>query len=105
MSIYKPQPVSQQPHVTLIRWSVIEVDDKERHFVGRCLESDDGRVSSAIESFDAKAMRGVTRSGRVYQLEGPDAFDLDAAYVWQWWCEVNAVKTTRDVSKEILRGK
>lgn len=105
MGIYKPRCVSQQPHVTLIRWSVIEVDGKGRHFVGRCVESDDGRVSSAIQTFDAKTMRGVTLSGRVYQLEGEHGFDLDAAYVWTLWCDRYGVKTTRDVSTQIVRGK
>lgn len=105
MTIYKPQPVAQQPHVTLIRWSVVETERKERHFVGRCVETDDGRVSSAIQSFDRKTMQGVTHSGRVYRLEGPHGFDRDAAYVWDWWSRANAVQSARDVSEDVLRGE
>lgn len=102
MPIWKTQPVSEQPELTLIRWSVLERETGERHFVGYCIENQEGRVSSAIRAFDADTFFGVTDSGRTYQLYGPAGRDLDALYVWSLWAVVNGVKTTRDVSHELL---
>jgi hypothetical protein len=101
MPVWKAKPVSQQPEVTLVRWSVIETDKAERHFVGYCLEDRWGRVSSAIRQFDQKTLCGVTQSGRVYKLSGPSGYDPDATYVWERWSAINGVRSAHDVSPEI----
>jgi len=55
----------------------------------------EGRVSSPIVTFDKENMRGITRSGRVYQLTeiGP-GFNADADYVLGEWLHRNG--WTRD---------
>ncbi|MEM5366429.1 hypothetical protein V4C53_10330 [Paraburkholderia azotifigens] len=78
----------------------METDKGTRHFVGRDARNFRGRVSSAICGFDKHAMRGQTRSGRVYQLIGPGGFAGVAEYVWTIWCSVNAVKEHCDVTDE-----
>lgn len=105
MSIWKTKSVSQQPEVTLVHWSVMETERHERHFVGYCKENQEGRVSSRIESFDVKAMRGITQSGRVYQLSGPPGYAPDAEHVWFMWARLNRVKTARNVSCELIQQK
>jgi hypothetical protein len=102
MAIWSARPVTEQPHVTLVRWKVYETERNERHFVGYCLEEGIGRVSSAIQSFDPKTGRGVTLSGRVYQLKGSPGFDGDAEYVWNLWSIVNQVQTCQDVTDAIF---
>lgn len=104
MTVWNTRPVSEQPHVTLIQWSILETEKQERHFCGYCVENAEGRVSSAIRTFDPAIMRGITRSGRCYALDGPPGFNLAAAYVWDVWCRVNRVKRARDVTDEIVRS-
>jgi hypothetical protein len=103
MPFWKIQDVTQQPNLTLVDWRVIETNKEERHFIGLCPECVGGRVSTAIQSFDQKSMRGLTRSGRVYQLVGPPGMDPDAIYVLNAWLEVNQVEMTKDVTEELLQ--
>lgn len=101
MPIWKTLLVTDPPHLTLIWWRIFETERGERHFVGYCLENEEGCVSSAIERFDAATGRGITRSGRVYELDGPASQDLDAEYVWAVWAGLNQVQSFRDVTGEI----
>ena len=50
------------------------------NFAGR-----EGRVSSPIVTFDAATMRGITHTGRVYELKGPPGLNMDAEYVLDRW--------------------
>lgn len=101
MPIWTTIPVTEQSALTLMHWRIFETDDNERHFVGYCLENREGRVSSAIEHFDAETGRGVTEFGRVYQLRGNPGVDGDAAYVWQNWVQIFDVQSFRDVTNEV----
>lgn len=90
-SVWTPRPIEEEPEITLTSWRVIELpatDDHpaSRHFVGRHYPYG-GRVSSAIVEFDAEAMRGVTRSGRVYALLGGPGVDRDGEYVLGVWLD------------------
>ena len=49
----------------------------------------------------AETSRGITRSGRVYQLGGPASHDPDADCVWAVWARLNQVPWFRDVTGEI----
>jgi hypothetical protein len=62
--------VEEKPSVALVMWKIFEVDEETRHFVGADSSDFTGRVSSAVVAFDASTMRGVTQSGRVYELQG-----------------------------------
>lgn len=100
MPIWKPTSVEVEPVTSLVRWQVIEVDGKGRHFVGHAIGHFGGRASSAIQEFDPTTRQGRTRSGRVYKLIGPPGIDGDAQYVWAQWCRINAVESERNVSME-----
>ncbi len=102
MPIWPVASVEEQPHLTLRHWRVIETELRERHFVGYCLENREGRVSSAIVSFDAKTRAGITLSGRRYVLAGGPGFDGDAELVWNFWATYNHVTEARDVTTEYI---
>lgn len=72
------------------------------HFMGRNLADWCGAVSSKIVSFDPETMRGVTRSGRVYQLIGLPGYCDDAHYVKHAWGERNKV-TIMDATEEFFK--
>ncbi len=99
--IWTTVPVTEQPSLTLEDWSVRQLPDGARHFVGRCIENSEGRVSSAVTEFDAQTLRGRTDSGRVYQLAGPPRRDPDAEYVWRRWLEINDETAWVDVTGEL----
>ena len=108
-NIWQPADIEDQPEVTLRYWKVIEVEGKDpeyfgRHFVGWNVEDQEGRVSSKIVAFDAKTMRGVTDSGRVYQLEGKPGSHPDAEYVLRAWLRGQGVAKHAVVELERARG-
>ena len=93
-SIYRPVPAEQEPVTTLSRWQVYEVTsslwkESTRHFVG--WTGREGRVSSAIRSYDSETKEGISESGRVYKLLGEAAYNPDAEYVWAKWASFNKV--------------
>ena len=103
MTVWRTNPVDEEPEIVLRNWSVREIHDGDRHFVGYHDAGFEGRVSSKILEFDSETMKGKTRSGRVYQLEGESGFHGDAEYVWEVWSSVNKVYASyKDVSEEIL---
>lgn len=100
MPVWKPTSVSEVGGLRLDRWSIYEVPNKDgeptHHFVGVNLtEGGEGRVSSAIQTFDPRTMTGVTASGRAYFLVGEGGTSMDAQYVWSRWKEINGVKEAR----------
>lgn len=101
MPVWTTIPVTDQPELTLERWSIYELPDGDRHFVGWAIENREGRVSSRIDQFDVKAMCGVTSSGRVYKLNGNPGRNSDAEYTWNQWRRYNDVDAFEDVSNEV----
>jgi hypothetical protein len=100
-NIWSVAPVELEPEKWLESWQVVRVVKsngfEERfglHFVGRNCSDFHGAVSSKIEQFDPKTMRGVTNSGRVYQLVGLPGYCDDAQYVLDCWSQANRVETT-----------
>lgn len=106
-SIWATPNVSAQPEVLLIRWRVIEILTAglqiERHFIGYNFKDREGRVSTAIQEMDFAARRGVTCSGRVYELIGPPGHDPDGEWVWKNWVRVNQVTNESDVTEEVMK--
>lgn len=102
LSIWRPATVEQQPHVKLTRWRVFQVSANLEHkgdsihFVGDA--GYEGRVSSPIVEYDEKTQRGVSRSGRVYELDGPTGSSSDALYVWGVWLDRVGNAPSIDVS-------
>jgi hypothetical protein len=105
MPIWKPAPIAQEPEVLLLQWRILETADGTRHFIGRNQYDYSGRVSSAISQFDRMALRGTTRSGRIYQLVGPDGWSGESQYVWERWCKVNEVASYTDITALLLAGE
>ena len=90
-SFWATRPVEEEPEISLVRWQIMELDGK-RYFVGYHEAGYEGRVSSAIVTFDAKAKKGITESGRVYQLIGKTGIDQDARWVLGPWLVLNGFK-------------
>lgn len=86
-----PLPVVAEPNVVLVAWELMQVRVGAVHFVGRRLDNGLWRVSSIVESFDASQSVGVTRSGRMYALQGARGFDGHGAIAWMAWCKANGV--------------
>ncbi|MDR3383750.1 hypothetical protein [Cupriavidus basilensis] len=102
MPIWSVASVEERPQVTLSHWTVYETDRGERHFVGRCMDSNSGRVSSAISSFDMEARTGTTRSGRRYVLSGGPGRDPDGLHTWTLWKLLNDVKEEKNVTPDYV---
>lgn len=108
-SYWKAAPVEVEPQKWLEAWQVVKVvksdgfeDRFGLHFVGRNCREFNGAVSSKIEQFDPKTLRGITNSGRVYQLVGLPGYSSDAQYVLDCWCNANRVETT-DATDEFVK--
>ncbi|QYY34164.1 MULTISPECIES: hypothetical protein [Cupriavidus] len=102
MSIKSIVSVAAQAQVTLERWRVRETAGGERYFVGFCVETRAGRVSTAIRTFDATTGVGTTSSGRRYLLSGWPCFDADAERIWDRLAELHAITEIKDVSVEYM---
>ena len=106
--VWKCAPVSERPEIVLANWLVFEVKlpghkARTRHFVGQNIIDDEGRASSAIETFDAATKSGTTESGRVYQLRGRTGLTGDGEYTWSRWKSINSVTDFVDVTAEIKK--
>jgi hypothetical protein len=102
MPLWQPRSVTDEPDVMLIRWEIYRINDDALHFVGTRADKGSGRVSSTIVQLDLERRIGVTRSGRVYVLQGRPGADADACYVWNSWCRLNGVIASTNVTKELL---
>jgi len=89
----------QDPLVFLSRWQIMETDDECRHFIGYNVETGTGRASTAIVSFDPQTHRGVTQSGRIYELVAGSGIDGNANVLWDAICAQSGT-SSRDVSSE-----
>lgn len=102
-SIWRPASVQQEPETRLTQWRVFKVkglphEEETIHFVGRA--EWEGRVCSPVQTYDPTNKRGVTRSGRVYELLGPSGHNGDAMYVWARWCNINDIQEVEDITEE-----
>lgn len=95
-------PVEVQTQVTLERWRVRETARGDRYFVGFCIESQAGRVSTAIRSFDVVNGVGITASGRRYLLSGWPCFDAEAEHIWSRLAQQHGITGIKDVSMDYL---
>jgi len=100
MPVWNVPPQRDEPHLTVRSWCVIECTNHERYLVGWCEERGEGRVSTAIVSFDPQAMKVKTASGRIYHLSGPPGRDPDGLYVWITYAAVNELTRLRDATSE-----
>jgi hypothetical protein len=101
MPIWRVTPVTEMPTSTLASWRVFQTETGERHLCGYASREREGRVTSAIATFDPATASAITSTGRVYQLVGPPGRDADAVYVLQYWLVVNRVQSIDDVTEEV----
>ena len=99
MGIWKSPPVGLQPIVFLSRWQVMETDEGFRYFIGHTMETMNGRASTCIVKFDPTTRRGVTGSGRIYELVGESGVDTAANYLWAVTCAQTGM-SSMDVSSD-----
>jgi len=104
-SIWRPLSVSQEPETRLTNWAVFSVEleggEPTIHFAGYA--GYEGRVCSPVQQYDPTTRRGVTRSGRVYELtEDRAGLRGDAAYVWGNWINMNGNPKFTDVTAEYV---
>lgn len=107
MSIWKVSSVKEEPETILTRWRVFKVKgqsnpDETIHFVGDT--GFEGRVCSAVQTYDPDTKRGITASGRIYELRGPSGHDANALYVWSRWCHINDIIEIIDITGEYDNG-
>jgi len=108
-SVWHSAPVSDKPRVVLVDWHVFEVQlpnraERTRHFAGTKAQDGHGKASTAIVSFGPVARRGVTESGRVYELEGSAGLEVNVAAAWDAWIRVNRATDVVDVTAEINKA-
>ena len=91
-SIWKPDSVTDEPEVKLTQWRVylvkadIDSTGDTIHFVGSVgYRYSEGRVCSPVQTYDPTTKKGITRSGRIYELVGQSGHNRDALYVWNRW--------------------
>jgi len=70
-----------------------------RYFIGHNMETRNGRASTLIVSFDPETRRGVTQSGRIYELVAESGIDVNANFLWDAICAQSG-ESSRDVSSE-----
>ncbi len=92
-------PVEAEPLRRLCIWQVFKVvkangqeDRYGLHFLGLDVNDFTGAVSTRIETFHPATMRGVTISGRIYELVGGPGFSANSIYALHHWCQVNKVE-------------
>ncbi|MDC8771784.1 hypothetical protein [Roseateles albus] len=98
--VWRTASVSEAPQIVLESWTVRQLENGDRHFVGWNCTHHEGRASSKIVQFDPVTLRGVTRSGRVYELRGKPGHDRDAEHVWASWLRINGKPAWTDVTPE-----
>jgi hypothetical protein len=96
ISVWQVASVKDEPETQLSQWRIFLVDGKDIHFVG--YTGWEGRVCSAVQTFDPTTRRGVTRSGRIYELVGHSGFNGDAMYTWNRWLGINGNPPAEDVT-------
>lgn len=108
MPVWAIAAVNQRPQVTLTDWALFEVplngpdEVWTRHLVGYAREDRQGQVSSPVQVFDPASGKAVTRSGRVYLVQGLPGLTADADYVWAQWKSRAGVLEERNVTREIV---
>jgi hypothetical protein len=108
MTVWNIDSIEKRPDVTLTDWAVFEVplngldQPWTRHFAGWSCEDSQGQVGSAIRGFDPATGACVTKSGRVYRLQGRPGLSADAEYVWNRWKRIAGVEAERNITTDVF---
>jgi len=101
MNIWKGKPVNAVQENVMSRWRILEANGA-RYAVGWNETEHEGRVSSAIMSYQKDRRILVTSSGRGYRLLGEPGLDPDGAYVWNCIAAGSGIRAWQDVTTEYL---
>lgn len=108
-NIWSQPPVTVEPEKWLASWQIYKAISSKfsmsnfgYHFVGFDVRGRHGAVSSKLEQFDPLKMRGITQSGRIYQLLGEPGIDPDAQYTLEGWIRQNQV-VMHETTKEFIQ--
>lgn len=108
-NIWNQPPVAIEPEKWLASWQIYKAISSKYpmsnfgyHIVGFDVRGRHGAVSSKLEQFDPLKMRGITQSGRIYQLLGEPGVDPDAQYTLGEWSRQNQV-VMQDATKEFIQ--
>lgn len=102
------RPILDEPEIALVDWAVFEVpligeiEPWTRHLVGYCNYLNAGQSSAAVVAFDPIRRVGLTKSGRVYKLDGAPGRHFLAQLVWNRWKLLSRVALEQDVTDEVL---
>jgi len=109
-NIWSQPPVGVEPAKWLESWQIYKVISSKSpmenfgfHFIGYDIRCRQGAVSSKIDQFDPAMMRGVTRSGRIYQLVGMPGSDPDAQHTINGWIQVNQA-VVQNATQEFIQN-
>jgi hypothetical protein len=99
-SIWQVSDVKDEPESRLTSWRayLVKGEPDTVHFVGYA--GYEGRVCSPVKEYDKVTHRGVTRSGRVYELLGRPGYNSDAEYVWHRWLDMMGNPVYTDISEQ-----
>lgn len=91
------QAIDKRAKVTLAAWNVFEVQLPHDaaptwHLCGFRGETGCGKVSSALSALDSTNRRCITRSGNVYELQGPPGSNADALATRGQWLQMNQIQ-------------
>lgn len=111
MTVWQMQTIDTEPHVVLTDWAVMQValqghggDVVSRHFVGvRAGKPPRAQVSSPVVVFDPQRARGVTESGKIYQLNGFSPVPSSVLATWSRWKDIHQIAHDTNVSSEVVR--
>src|SRR5487761_2326368 len=81
---------------------LIRTECDDIHAVGYNEAASEGRVSSPLVQLDVARRVTTTRTGRVYELDGPPGVDADARYVLDAWLRIHRVPSWTDVTTDVL---
>lgn len=94
--------VSDARHVQLQHWCLVMTERAEVHIAGYDARAEEGRVSSALASFDVASQTAKTRRGRDYTLTGDPGLNGDALYVLEGWLALNRVPSWLECTEEVM---
>jgi hypothetical protein len=100
--VWKVSDVKDEPESRMTSWRAFLVKGQPDtvHFVG--FAGYEGRVCSAVQSYDKTTHRGITQSRRIYELLGHPGYNSDAEWVWHKWLDKLGNPVYTEISEQFV---
>lgn len=85
-------PISDEPEEILTDWRIFRLPNGDQHFCGFRENGATIRTSSRIILFHAETNTGMTASGRIYRLQGPQGRIEHLRVAVGLWCIGNGIE-------------